>query len=61
MIKEFTQFKLNLRQGLVSTGMRDLQTKMLTVAEAKKRKIEIVTGQKAEAVGTDRAAKGDRV
>ena len=41
LIKEFTQFKLNLRQGFVSTGMGDLQTKLLTVAEAKKRKADI--------------------
>ncbi|DBA97253.1 TPA: hypothetical protein ACH3X1_015001 [Trebouxia sp. C0004] len=39
--KEFTQQKLNLRQGFVSTGMGDLQTKLLTVAEAKKRKANI--------------------
>ena len=42
LIQEFTQFKLNLRQGFVSTGMGDLQTKLLTVAEAKKRKADIV-------------------
>ena len=42
LIKEFTQFKLNLRQGFVSTGMGDLQTKLLTVAEAKKRKADMV-------------------
>jgi len=41
LIKEFTQQKLNLRQGFVSTGMGDLQTKLLTVAEAKKRKASI--------------------
>ena len=41
LIKEFTQLKLNLRQGFVSTGMGDLQAKVLTVAEAKKRKAEI--------------------
>ena len=40
MIKEFRQ--LNLRQGFVSTGMGDLQTKMLTLAEAKKRKADVV-------------------
>jgi len=28
LIKEFTQQKLNLRQGFVSTGMGDLQTKL---------------------------------
>ena len=42
LMKEFTQFKLNLRQGFVSTGMGDVQTKLLTVAEAKKRKADIV-------------------
>ena len=42
LIKEFTQQKLNLRQGFVSTGMGDLQTEMLTLAEAKKRKADIV-------------------
>ena len=42
LIKEFTQLKLNLRQGLVSTGIGDLQTKMLTLAEAKKRKADTV-------------------
>ena len=42
LIKEFTQFKLNLRQGFVSTTMGDLQGKLLTVAEAKKRKADIV-------------------
>ncbi|KAL3135137.1 hypothetical protein ABBQ32_008071 [Trebouxia sp. C0010 RCD-2024] len=41
LIKEFRQLKLNLRQGFVSTGMGDLQTKTLTVTEAKKRKAEI--------------------
>ena len=42
LIKEFTQLKLNLRQGYVSTGMGDLQTKMLTLAEEKKRKADTV-------------------
>ena len=42
LIKEFTKLKLDLRQGFVSTGMGDLQTKMLTLAEAKKRKADIV-------------------
>ena len=42
LIKEFTQLKLNLRQGFVSTGMGDLQTKMLTLAEAKKRKADVI-------------------
>ena len=35
-----TQHKLTLRQGFVSTGMGDLQSKLLTVAEAKKRKAD---------------------
>ena len=42
LIKEFTQLKLNLRQGFVSTGMGDLQSKTLTLKEAKKRKADIV-------------------
>ncbi len=42
LIKEFAGLKLNLRQGFVSTGMGDLQGKLLTVAEAKKRKTDIV-------------------
>ena len=41
VIKEFIQLKLNLRQGFVSIGMGDLQTRTLTVTEAKKRKAEI--------------------
>ena len=41
LIKEFAGLKLNLRQGFVSTGMGDLQSKLLTVAEAKKRKAGI--------------------
>ena len=41
LIKEFAGLKLNLRQGFVSTGMGDLQGKLLTVAEAKKRKAEV--------------------
>ena len=40
LIKEFTQHKLTLRQGFVSTGMGDLQSKLLTVDEAKKRKAD---------------------
>ncbi len=42
LLKEFTDLiqKLNLRQGFVSTGMGDLQSKMLTVGEAKKRKAD---------------------
>ena len=43
LIKEFSGLKLNLRQGFVSTGMGDLQSKLLTVAEAKKRKAGIET------------------
>ena len=41
LIKEFTQHQLSLRQGFVSTGMGDLQSKLLTVDEAKKRKADI--------------------
>ena len=41
LIKEFTQHKLKLRHGFVSTGMGDLQSKLLTVAEAKKRKADV--------------------
>ncbi len=41
LIKEFAGLKLNLRQGFVSTGMGDLQSKLLTVTEAKKRKADI--------------------
>ena len=40
LIKEFTHHKLTLRQGFVSTGMGDLQSKLLTVDEAKKRKAD---------------------
>jgi len=43
MIKEFTDLKLNLRQGFVSTGMGDLKTKLLTIDEAKKRKADADT------------------
>ncbi|DBA74982.1 TPA: hypothetical protein ACH3X1_010325 [Trebouxia sp. C0004] len=43
LIKEFTDRKVNLRQAFVTTGMGDLQTKLLTVAEAKKRKADIVS------------------
>jgi len=43
LFKEFRELKLNLRQGFVSTGMGDLQTKMLTLAEAKKRKADTVS------------------
>ena len=42
LIKEFTDRKVDLRQAFVSTGMGDLQKKLLTVAEAKKRKADIV-------------------
>ena len=42
LVKEFAVLKLNLRQGFVSTSMGDLQTKILTVAEAKKRKADMV-------------------
>ncbi|KAL3143134.1 hypothetical protein ABBQ38_003403 [Trebouxia sp. C0009 RCD-2024] len=42
LIKEFTDRKVDLGQAFVSTGMGDLQTKMLTLAEAKKRKGDMV-------------------
>ena len=41
LIKKFAGLKLNLRQGFVSTGMGDLQSKLLTVTEAKKRKTDV--------------------
>ncbi|DBA87753.1 TPA: hypothetical protein ACH3X1_004756 [Trebouxia sp. C0004] len=47
LIKEFTRQKLNLRQGFMSTGMGDLQSVLLTVAEAKKRKANTESEQKA--------------
>ena len=40
LLTEFKDLKLNLRQGFVSTGMGDLQSKLLTVNDAKKRKVE---------------------
>ncbi len=43
LIKEFTDRKVNLRQAFVTTGMGDLRTKLLTVAEARKRKADIVS------------------
>ncbi len=43
LIKEFAGLKLNLRQGFVSTGMGDLRSQMLPIADAKKRKLEIAT------------------
>ena len=48
LTKEFKELKLNLRQGFVSTGMGDLKTKLLTVAEAKKRKSDGVTQRKKQ-------------
>ncbi|DBA74419.1 TPA: hypothetical protein ACH3X1_011174 [Trebouxia sp. C0004] len=57
LIVEFTQFKLNLRQGFVSTGMGALQTKMLTVAEAKAQSRHSVAKQEtAKAAAAGRAA-----
>jgi len=41
LIKEFAELKLNLKQGFVSTRMGDLQNQ--TLAEAKKRKLDIAT------------------
>lgn len=40
LLTEFKGLKINLRQGFVSPGMGDLQQKLLTVEEAKKRKAE---------------------
>lgn len=48
LVKEFTDLKLNLRQGFVSTGMGDLKTKLLTVAEAKKRKADTDTQRRKQ-------------
>ena len=48
LIKEFASLKLNLRQGFVSTGMGDLQAKMLTLEEAKKRRDEISSQAKRQ-------------
>jgi len=38
LFTEFKDLKVNLRQGFVSTGMGDLQSKLLTIEQAKKRK-----------------------
>ena len=43
LFKEFTDLKLNLRQGFLSTGMGNLQNKMLTLDEARKRKADMDT------------------
>ncbi len=48
LVKEFLDLKLNLRQGFVSTGMGDLQTKLLTVNEAKKRKADADTQRRKQ-------------
>ncbi|DBA82359.1 TPA: hypothetical protein ACH3X2_000616 [Trebouxia sp. C0005] len=40
LIQEFEGLKVNMRQGFVLTGMDDLQTKMLAIDEAQKRKKE---------------------
>lgn len=48
LTKEFKELKLNLRQGFVSTGMGDLKTKLLTVAEAKKRKADADTQRRKQ-------------
>ena len=40
LLTEFKGLKINLRQGFVSTAMGDLQQKLLTVEETKKRKAE---------------------
>lgn len=43
LIQEFEGLKVNMRQGFVLTGMSDLQTKMLTIGEAQKRKKEQIS------------------
>jgi len=48
LIEEFTDLKLNLRQGFVSTGMGDLKTKLLTIDEAKKRKADASTQRRKQ-------------
>ena len=48
LIKEFAGLKLNLRQGFVSTGMGDLQSKLLTVTEAKKRTAAVLQSRKQQ-------------
>ncbi|DBA94616.1 TPA: hypothetical protein ACH3X1_002196 [Trebouxia sp. C0004] len=48
LIKEFKELKLNLRQGFVFTGMGDMKTKLLTVAEAKKGKSDAGTQRKKQ-------------
>ena len=58
------RLSFNLRQGFVSTGMGDLKTKLLTVAEAKKRKLEMEHTQQetTKAVAAaGRAAKSNRI
>ena len=42
LLAEFKDLKLNLRQGFVSTGMGDLQSKLLTIDDVKQRKAEQV-------------------
>ena len=39
LIQEFKGLKINMRQGFVLTGMGDLQTKLLAIDEAQKRKV----------------------
>ena len=46
--QEFASLKLNLRQGFVSVGMGDLQAKMLTLDEAKKRRDKISSQAKRQ-------------
>lgn len=42
LLSESKDLKLNLRQGFVSTGIGDLQSKLLTIDDAKQRKAEQV-------------------
>ena len=46
LIQEFEGLKVNMRQGFVLTGMGDLQTKLLAVDEAQKRKKEQINQAK---------------
>ena len=40
LLTEINESKISLRQGFVSTGMQDLQNKLLTIDQAKRRKAE---------------------
>ncbi len=49
-MKEFAELKLNLRQGFVCTGMGDLCSKTLPLAEAKKRKADVATQNRSSKI-----------